>query len=221
MRGLLLGIITLGAVTTGVGLTGVVAATTDVAKTGTVTKERAETGVFPVEVDLKLARPGANGVCGTYSDDLTTGIFSINSGTARSFDRTEKLCVKNVGALAKAFRLTTTDVVGSDPICSPDEGAPSVPGPFLGCGLSQLSINLYVAKDVGSPTTCPDLAIPPPASGVGVLVRGLNPGSNPFGSSGLLPVATDCRYAIRLEATNIPYEAQTDVLEWRFQIDVI
>ena len=108
MRGLLLGIITLGAVTTGVGLTGVVAATTDVAKTGTVTKERAETGVFPVQVDLKLARPGLSGVCGVYTDDLITGIFSINSGSARAFDRTELLCVKNVGATAKPFRLDTS-----------------------------------------------------------------------------------------------------------------
>ncbi len=211
MRGLLLGIITLGAVTTGVGLTGVVAATTDVAKTGTVTKERAETGVFPVQVDLKLARPGVSGVCGVYTDDLTTGIFSINSGSARAFDRTELLCVKNVGATAKPFRLDTVDVVASDPTCSADEG--------LGCGLSQLSANLSVTKDAGSPAACPNLS--PPASGSALITRGVNPGTNRFGSVGNLPVAIDCIYAIRLEATSIPYEAQTDVLEWRFQIDVI
>ena len=103
------------------------------------------------------------------------------------------------------------DVVASDPTCSADEG--------LGCGLSQLSANLSVTKDAGSPAACPNLT--PPASGSAVITRGVNPATNRFGSAGNLPVATDCIDAIRLEATSIPDEAQTDVLEWRFQIDVI
>lgn len=222
MRSLLLGIITLGSVASGIGFTGVIAPTTDTAKTGTVTKERVETGVFPTQVDLKLARwiEPANGVpgsCGPYSDELKTGIFQFNAGSNRSFDRdVHHVCVKNAGAASLSWtaKVDPGSITLTELSCAPDETATNPNGCKLGFAQGPTVAWMLRSTDANCPTRM--------NAGAGYIAY-LSEDTYEASSDFPLSPGKECVYEIQIldrQGTGfengLPDDAQTDALEWRF-----
>ncbi len=230
MRHLLLGLITIGAVTTGVGLTGVIAPATDDARTGTVTKEYAETGQFPPQVDLQLAPwDETTNDCGAFTDNLQTGVFAVNTGRERTFETTRTICVRNRGTQAKVLNIVAEDPVLTDPVCTPDEtyvaGGELVSG-CNGADAESFQVLWWMLRDPtkGAPT-CPDfvrVAVNEPRYGVIWHQRG-----QPSPQLTVAPLPANgvaCVYQMVASSGSpsnnsilLPDSAQTDRLEWRFR----
>ncbi len=215
MRGLLLGIITLGSVASGVGFTGVIAPTTDTAKTGRTTKENVQTGVFPPLVDLKVASNSTAG-CGTFVDDLRTPVVSYNSGSLRDINQMFRVCVKNVGSRAVPVAFDVEAITVTELTCEPDEAAVVLTGCAVGPD-NGLRLRYKIYADPGQQGLCPDVV----SQDLEELFFGANP--DPIATSAGLPLNTDCIYIVRILSPEdgFPDDAQTDLIEWRFRIDSV
>lgn len=108
----------------GLGLTvgsvgGVIAAFTDEALVG---PNSFESKALPLATDLKLA-PQASGACGTFGEDLATGLYAISdlepSATARSAG--SLYCMRNDGSLAANVSYRAFDVLDTELACTGDE----------------------------------------------------------------------------------------------------
>lgn len=213
LKGFLAGLMVVGAVSSAVGASGVIAPSTDTAMTGNSSPEYAVTGVFPPLVDLKLATWDGT-ACGTFTDNLDSPLFAVNSGVSRSIDETRTLCVRNDGTMATGLRISVTSMSGSDPSCSPDE---------IQCanGMNQEFELRWSITKPGSrnPATCP--ALTTAYNGTMSIVSGRVPNGGETAVGVTLPVGVSCRYDLRVYNTALPYSAQTDALSWRFRVDTI
>src|SRR4026207_1818581 len=97
-RSLLATITVLGALICLVGGTGLFAALTDTAQTGTNT---ATSGDLPSSIDIKLgagyAFSGGVGVCGAFVDNLTTPLFTETDMKPNNIGQAT-FCIRNDGA---------------------------------------------------------------------------------------------------------------------------
>jgi hypothetical protein len=223
-----LAVIAAGSVITGVSTTGVIAPTTDAARTGAVTKENVETGVFDRAVDLQLATT-VGLTCGDFTDDLDGPMFSwaIADRDLPPFSMEfGRICLRNAGSEATRIRIRTADIVGTDVTCEPDE-APACEGN------GDLELRTQIPfLDAGDPAECPDgfenwLVVSgvdaPNDTGRWVLSADSEPVT--LESVTELGAGATCVYSFRLltlyDPDPIPYEAQTDRLEWRFRFSTV
>ncbi len=204
-RAFLVSVILLGSIVSGVSATGVLAPTTDSARTGTAEKELVQTGVFPtlVNVDLQL---GADG-CAAFSEDLTTPIATITDVTTRSFTATNPSCIRNVGTTATRIELRVLpgSIAFTDDACSPNE-ASAVP---LGCSEDRLSDNIdfTLSPPVGS---CPAFD---QTSGLASIA-----GGRIWSTSEKLAPGTECFYSVLIKNVRpLTLADQTDSVRWQFE----
>jgi predicted ribosomally synthesized peptide with SipW-like signal peptide len=125
-RALLATIVALGGVITLVGTTGVFAVFTDRATTGTNTWATKD---LPHAADLQLAT-GPVTVdttwtveCGTYTDDLESGLVTLTDAAPGAGFGTDFLCVKNAGSQTVDVTTSAVDVTDLDTDCTGDEAA--------------------------------------------------------------------------------------------------
>ncbi|HET7689125.1 MAG TPA: hypothetical protein VFK41_01995 [Nocardioidaceae bacterium] len=107
----------------GLGLTvssvgGVIAAFTDEALVG---PNSFESKALPLANDLKLAN-SANGSCGTFGDDLTTGLYSVSDLEPNAAAQFGSLyCLRNDGSLSANVSYRAFDVSDTETACTGDE----------------------------------------------------------------------------------------------------
>jgi hypothetical protein len=119
-RPLLLTASTLGLLICLIGGTGLFAALTDTAHTGS---NSIDSAALPPSADLKLATASEdqNGfVCGTFSDDLATGLITY-SGMPPNFGVGAALCIKNAGSQAVSLSAAVDQLTDVDLACTGDE----------------------------------------------------------------------------------------------------
>lgn len=114
----------LGSVLCLLGGTVLFSALQDTARTGT---NSAESGALGASADIQLARATLdaqnNLVCGTFSDDLATGLFSAASVSPGYLSAPEYVCVKNVGSQQVSLTALSDELVDIDVACTGDEAA--------------------------------------------------------------------------------------------------
>jgi len=122
-RPLLITLVVLGLVTTLTGASGVLAAGSDRATTGT---NSLETGSIASSVNLQIARwDRLTGVCGTFTDDLTTGLFTLTDRqpSGSGIGPPQDMCLKNAGQGTIDVSVSAIDVVSTDIACTGDEAS--------------------------------------------------------------------------------------------------
>jgi hypothetical protein len=146
-RPVLLTVMALGAVMTLTAVNGVFAVFTDRATTGTNSaSSRAEARSADIQIahgtldifDLTVA-------CGTYAEDLATGIITVTDMAPTGSTAAGVVCLRNVGSRAVDLTVSAIDLVDTDDDCTGDEGSID-----LTCGDDQegeLSPALLVALD--------------------------------------------------------------------------
>jgi hypothetical protein len=142
-RPVLITVAVLGVLIAVIGSTGLFAALTDTARTGTNTVDSAS---LAASADIRLAAATRNYpdpvVCGTFSENLATGFFSISDvgpdypGTAAYY------CIKNVGSQTLNLWATADELADVDTNCTGDEGL-SGDATCGGDALGELSSVLY------------------------------------------------------------------------------
>ena len=122
----LVALTTLGALICLLGGTGLFAALTDTARSGT---NSVNSAALAASADIQIARatvPGTtppNLTCGTLAEDLATGFFSA-SNVGPGYSSTEQYyCIKNVGSQPVNLSALATEVVDVDFECTGDEAA--------------------------------------------------------------------------------------------------
>ena len=123
-RPILLTFITLGAIVTGLGGTGLFAALNDDASSGTnaVTSE-----TLGPSADLKLSsatmdESSSTMSCGTFGDDLTTPIVDV-ADVAPGADTWSYFCLRNDGVAPVTLSASLTEFVSGETGCTGDESA--------------------------------------------------------------------------------------------------
>ena len=122
----LLTVTALGALICLLGGTGLFAALTDTARSGT---NSVDSAALAASADIQIARafvPGTtppNLICGTLAEDLATGFFTA-SNVGPGYSSTDQYyCVKNVGSQPVNLSALATELVDVDFACTGDEVA--------------------------------------------------------------------------------------------------
>jgi hypothetical protein len=209
-----LAVIAAGSVITGVSTTGVIAPGSDVARTGVQQKEYAETGVFIPRVDFKLAMDNCGGA---FTDDLDSPMFSVTLDPgARTFVQQREICLKNYGEDPAVVRIRVADIQGSDLTCEPDEGD--------ACGKNG-DLQLYLRFMPFTANGCPSLDITQSLVDSNNFATAISADGDPpvYESDGPIEPGMACEYRVDIRplVDPIPYEQQTDRLEWRFRFSTI
>jgi len=122
-RSVLTTMMAVGVVITLTGASGIFAVFTDRATTGTNSyASRAE----PRAADLQLAAVTSTGdgtvlTCGTYVDDLATGIIEASDRAPNDGAGSQFLCVRNAGSQSIEVDVSAIDLVDLDHACTGDE----------------------------------------------------------------------------------------------------
>jgi hypothetical protein len=125
-RSSLLTLAALGALICLIGGTGLFAALTDTARSGT---NSVDSAALAASADIQIARatiPGTtppNYTCGTLSEELASGFFTASDITAGYSSANAYFCVKNVGSQPVTLSALATDLVDVDEACTGDEAA--------------------------------------------------------------------------------------------------
>jgi len=122
-RSVLITIMALGSVVTLTAVNGVFAVFTDRATTGT---NSASSRSEPRSADIQIAegiRDPQTGtiVCGTFDDDLTSGIVTATDMAPLGNAAFSNLCLKNVGSRQVDLTASVIDLVDTDHACTGDE----------------------------------------------------------------------------------------------------
>ncbi len=124
-RPLLTSIAALGAVITLASTTGVFAVFSDSATTGTNTFATKD---LPRAAELQIATGSAatgsswSIACGTYTDDLQTGLISLSNVTPNQAADSGFVCLKNAGSATVDLTTSVIDLTDLDTDCTGDEG---------------------------------------------------------------------------------------------------
>jgi hypothetical protein len=217
-RPLLATVAAFGAVVTLAGTTGVFAVFTDRATTG---QNSWATKSLPHAADLQLATSTLDvgttwvATCGTFTDDLESGIVTMSNAAPGDGFNTDFLCVKNAGSQTVDVKTSAIDVSDVDTACTGDEaavdescgsapaGQPENPGELS--PLVKLSLHVADCADANQG-----------GAGIGVL-------ANLTGATvtSLAPGEVTC---VRFDTSYDPTEAeamaaQSDTVTWRFAFD--
>ena len=222
-RPLLTSIAALGGVITLASTTGVFAVFTDRATTGTNTFA---TKGLPRAADLQIANgtiviDDTTGIwnvdCGTYSDNLSTGLVTMSNAVPNDSFATDFVCVKNAGSQTVDVTGSAIDITDEDTDCTGDEAAVDTT-----CGVA-------TGQPDGSPGQAGELspllkvteihADCSDANQGGVLL-----GTLPNATAGiatLTPGETVCvRYSIDYNPSEADAQiAQSDTATWKFAFD--
>ena len=223
-RPLLTSIAALGGVITLASTTGVFAVFTDRATTGTNTFA---TKGLPRAADLQLA-PGditiddTSGIwtvnCGTYDDNLATGLVTLTDAVPLDGYSTDFVCVKNTGSQTVDVTTSAIDITDTDTDCTGDEAVVDTT-----CGVA-------VGQPTGSPGQAGELS---PLLHVTLIVAPCDDGNQGGHGIGTLPEVTNAtvatlspgetkcvRYSVSYAATEAEAQvAQSDTTTWRFAFD--
>jgi hypothetical protein len=212
-RPLLVSLMVLGLVTTIIGGFGVFAAFSDRATTGTnsiTSLERA------AAADLKIATPALGPedcATATYTDDLTTGLFSV-SDFEPGVNRAEFFCLRNVGTESLSLLALVIDLAETDVDCTGDEAAAGDTTCGAG-GAGELGAILEVS--FANIPNCD-------SSNLGFGSSGPLLGTSPVTAMGNIAAGTTFCGAIRIRASGTAtvedlIKAQTDRVTWRFAFE--
>ena len=123
-RSSLLTLTALGALICLVGGTGLFAALTDTARTGTNTVDSAQ---LAGSADIQLATatrvnsPPFTITCGDYSEDLASGFFTADDVTEGFVSPVSFYCIKNVGSQSVTVSVLADELTDVDLACTGDE----------------------------------------------------------------------------------------------------
>lgn len=201
----------LGGIVCAIGGTGLFAALTDTATSGT---NSAESGAMAASADIQVAKATMDGVnisCGTFSENLATGFFTVTGASPGFSTQLELHCIKNVGSQQVSLSALVDELTDVDIACTGDEelhGDTSCGSDGAG-ELSGVLRVIYNQLDCaplsgnGSPSILKDNATTPHALGT------------------IAPGATRC-FAVNLVYPNstdsaTAQKAQSDRVTWRFK----
>jgi hypothetical protein len=213
----LLTIVIAGSIVTALVAAGVFAVFSDRATTGANALESPE---IAAAVDLQLASLDANGECGTFVDDLETGLFTVSDDLGSLLIK--RVCLRNAGSESTPVALSTLDLVdvdfactgnelGSDPSCGDDQGGE------LSNALQVATGAASVAQPCGSVDENNDDSFLPdaPVTAIGTL-DSLTDNSVPS-IGDLAPNETVCVLIAMQYAPLV--QTQSDRVTWRFAFD--
>jgi hypothetical protein len=149
-RSILLTLAALGLMVCGLGSTGLFAALSDVARTGTNSIDSAP---IAGSADLQLATYDRMfDQCGTFSDDLETGLLTATD-VAPAGGGTGFFCIQNVGSRAVDLTVLAEDLVDVDDACTGDEA--DYGDSTCGSGAGELSgaLDIQFVSDCCNPCT--------------------------------------------------------------------
>ncbi|MEX2246547.1 MAG: hypothetical protein WEC75_07655 [Dehalococcoidia bacterium] len=209
-------LVVLGSIISLIGSTGLFAALTDTAQTGTNTVDSAG---LPVSADIQLAAATSYNFpapCGTYSDNLTTGFITAsglepggNSGSAILF------CIKSAGSqpVALSVRVIPETLTDLDTDCTGDEADYDTTCGGDAAGELSTVLNAPIrpvdcasGSDLGGgvDSTLASLATSPEALGANLAVGAIGC----YYTFGEYPVPGD---------TDAAQAAQSDTVTWQFE----
>lgn len=136
---MLLTVIALGAAVTLLGMSGVVAVFTDRATTG---DNSVSSGAVRSAADLQLAPMLNTGGCGSFADNLTTPLQTLDDAQPGSRN-IERLCLLNAGSGSVAVTLSTLDLTDVEAGCTNDEAAAGDATCGTGAGELATQISAY------------------------------------------------------------------------------
>jgi hypothetical protein len=213
----LLTIVIAGSIVTALVAAGVFAVFSDRATTGANALESPE---IAAAVDLQLASLTGSGGCGTFVDDLETGLFSVTDDLGTLL--VKRVCLRNAGSESTQVALSTLDLVdvdfactgnelGSDPNCGDDQGGE------LSSALQVMTGAASVAQPCGSvDENSNDSFLPDaPVTAIGTL-DSLTDNSVPS-LGDLAPNETIC-VLIAIQYAPL-VQTQSDRVTWRFAFD--
>ena len=217
-RPVLITLVLLGSLISLIGGTGLFAALTDNARTGTNTVDSA---ALAGSADIQIATatrapiPGFSGTpfaCGTYSEDLASGFFTVSDVAPGYSSEFAYFCIKNVGSQAVTLWASTDELVDTDTACTGDEAlhGDTTCGGDLAGELSTVLFAAYTLWDCNG------------SSGGGFLddlnhnstSPGALPGSLAVGQVACLSI--DLGYLSNATADEVQ-RAQSDRATWRFK----
>ena len=120
-RSVLVTVVVLGGLVCAIGGTGLFAALTDSATSGT---NSVESGALAASADIQLARAtndGAKPTCGTFTENLSSPIFTVSDVSPGFQSDVEYYCVKNVGSQPVTLSVKADPLVDLDLACTGDE----------------------------------------------------------------------------------------------------
>lgn len=120
-RPLLLTLIALGSLVCLIGSTGLFAALTDTARTGT---NQVDSGQLAGSADIQLATATTEGSavqCGTFSDDLATALVTASDVQVNWSPIATFLCIQNIGSQPVTLSVMVDELVDTDTACTGDE----------------------------------------------------------------------------------------------------
>ena len=211
-RPVLMTIIALGAVVTLTGANGVFAVFSDRATTGT---NSATAPAQPSSADLQISTAthdsgDGSTSCGTFVDDLETGIFTATELVANSSFHAY-VCVRNAGSRHLDITTSVIDLVDTDTGCTGDEGSLDTT-----CGGDQLGELSGVVGVYGSVGSCSDV-------GTGFVSGNKldSMASTPVALTSLEPGEHACvHFGIELDAVGDAITTtQSDTVTWKFAFD--
>lgn len=218
-RSALLAIAVLGGVVSLLGGTVLYSALQDTARTGTNSAESAALGA---SADIQLALgtlPPAGSAnqtdiqCGTFSEDLTSGLFTVTGVTPGYQSNAELFCIKNVGSQQVTLSVLADELTDVDFACTGDEAAN---GDAATCGGDQLGELSSVVKANYLITPCQNSV---GGSFPGAILKDLV--TTPFALGTLAAGATGCYKTIlsypATTANAAVQTAQSDRVTWRFK----
>lgn len=209
-RSVLLTVISLGAVVSLLGLSGVMAVFTDRAVTG---DNSISSGQVAKAADLQLASTVNGAACGTFNDDLTGPLNTLTAAQpgSKSF---EGICVKNAGSSEVSLSLSAADLTDVEVACTNDESAAGDATCGTGAGelAQQLSTYWYTA----------DCATGAVTGGLNYIAQLNNlPAATDLGT--VAAGATSCFklevfYGLNRSVTSVQV-AQSDQVTWKWAFD--
>ena len=218
-RPVLITVAVLGILVALIGGTGLFAALTDTARTGTNTVDSA---ALAASADIRLANATRDGggpiTCGAYSDNLASGFFTVADVGPGWPGQTAHFCIKNVGSQNVGIWPRADELTDTDTDCTGDEALyDTTCGGNTAGELSNVLFTSYTWWNDCSATG---------GSGASIKLAD-NTVAPAVGLGSLAPGAVACLTASILYAGTAPSEdiqkAQSDRSTWRyaFRADVL
>lgn len=192
------------------GAGGMFAALSDTASTGTNSVSSAP---LAASADLQLATASSIGgavECGTFSENLTTAVFTVSDMAAPSMSGRGLLCVRNVGSRTVTLSALASELLDTDVACTGDE---EVSGDTT-CGGNQAGEMSPLLDNYLYPIACAT------ASGSGGSATLASMATTPRALGTVSPGTTVCLYTeifYAYSATDVQKQtAQSDRVTWRY-----